>query len=397
MKRSPLRARLAVLLSLLAPLAAGAQPEKTAPPVPRSPEMDALAGWIDGFFAWGAGSVKFEEIKEAKIAGAKLLRAQRSYTTDQRLNDQVFVVVEDGGRQVIVGDAFVDAERLAKPAPIKSDADLAPLQEALKKYLRAPFRLVLDATTDRRVWKGVKLRIETGYGYADVPALVKANDGSLLMLGRVWDRHRPVPEQRKELIRLEGTPVQGPADARVTVVEFSDMECGFCKRRAASWEPLVEKLAPLLKIKKYLKNFPLTSDHPWAFRAASAGRCFFEVDPALFFRFKSQVYARQEQLSVGALDNFALDFAVASNVPEAAFKACYLGPKSTARILADIGEGYTVRVRATPTFYVDGVLVSWFSDNTMEEYLRTVYLKGAGLPLPTPIPPRTPAAGSHAQ
>jgi protein-disulfide isomerase len=369
------------------------------PEMPKTPENEALAAWLDAFFPWGAGKVRLEEIDQVKLPGGKLVRAQKTFDVDQRLNDQVFAVLEEGGRHVLVGDVFVDTARMQKPAPVKSDADLAGLQEALKKYLRAPFRLTLDPATDRKGFRGVKLKIDTGYGNADVPCLVKADDGLMIMLGRAWDRHRPVAEQRKEAMHLESTPVAGPGDAKVTVVEFSDMECGYCKRRSASWDALTAKLASVLKIKRYIKNFPLTSDHPWAFRAASAGRCFFELDPALYFRFKKEVYAQQETLSIAALDNFALDFATANNVPEEGFKGCYLQPKSVNRVLQDIAEGYTMRVRATPTFFVDGVLVSWFNDNVMEEYLRTVYLKGAGLPLPTipapKTPPATPKPGAH--
>jgi hypothetical protein len=49
-------------------------------------------------------------------------------------------------------------------------------------------------------------------------------------------------------------------------------------------------------------------------------------------------------------------------------------------------------VRSTPSYFVDGVLVSWFSDNLMEEFLRTTYLGGKGLPLPGA--PATPSAAA---
>ena len=57
---------------------------------------------------------------------------------------------------------------------------------------------------------------------------------------------------------------------------------------------------------KPFKSFPLTFDHPWAFRAASAGRCFYELKPELFLRWKSQVYGKQDELNVAALDSFAV-------------------------------------------------------------------------------------------
>ncbi len=171
-------------------------------------------------------------------------------------------------------------------------------------------------------------------------AFIKADDGTLLVLGRFWDRNRSIAEQRREGIKLAGAPMTGPADARVTVVEYSDMECGFCKKRTADFDALVAKLGKELKIKRYIKSFPLTGVHPWAFRAASAGRCFFDLQGAdSFFRWKAQVYAKQEELSVPGIDAFAIDYAYANEIPDAKFRACYLQAKSNDKINADLTEG----------------------------------------------------------
>ena len=149
-------------------------------------------------------------------------------------------------------------------------------------------------------------------------AFLKADDGTLLVLGRFWDRNRSIAEQRREGIKLAGTPMTGPADARVTVVEYSDMQCGFCRKRTADFDALIAKLGKELKIKRYVKSFPLTSVHPWAFRAASAGRCFFDLQGAdSFFRWKSQVYAKQDELSVPGVDAFAMDYAYANEILDA--------------------------------------------------------------------------------
>src|SRR5207244_13155620 len=118
--------------------------------------------------------------------------------------------------------------------------------------------------------------------------------------------------------------VQGPPDATVTVIEFSDMQCGFCKKRTLDWETLADKIGKELKIKRYIKSFPLTNEHPWAFRAASAGRCFFQKEPSLFFRWKSNVYAKQDEMTVSALDAFAMDFAVGNDLTEPKFLSFYL-------------------------------------------------------------------------
>ncbi|MEO8586154.1 MAG: thioredoxin domain-containing protein [Acidobacteriota bacterium] len=374
------------------PSASGAAAAAPARPL----SNEALVEWAEGLFAWGPGKVTIETIPQITLAsGTRLAAAKKAFTADARMNDQAYLVLEDGAKSVLVGDVIYDEDRAKRPVPVRSEADLDSLRAKLKQYLIGAFSVVLDPAGDRKGWKGVTVKADTGYGNYPMAGWVKADDGSLLMLGRWWDRTRPVAEQRKELIKLAGTPAIGPADARVTVVEYSDMQCGFCKKRTGDFENLVEKLGKELKIRRYIKSFPLTGVHPWAFRASSAGRCFFESPGGtdLFFRWKSNVYAKQDEFSVPQVDAFAMDFAVANEIDEKAFRSCYLQAKASEKIHADLAEGWALRVRSTPTYYIDGVYVSWFSDNDMEEFLRRTYLGGKGLPLPTPA--GTPATAKH--
>lgn len=365
---------------------------KAAPTRVADPRVEAFLAWAEGIFAWGAGETTADEIPQANLKGWRLLKVQKSFAFDSRFNDMVYVAIDDSGRNAIVGELFADEARMKAPAPVRSDADLTGLREQLARFLRAKPGLVLLPSADRPGWKGVRLTLQTGYGDYEMNGYLSADTGAILLLGRVWDRKRPIAEQRRELIKLADTPSTGPSDATVTVVEYSDMQCPFCRKRAGDWEPLVDKLAKELKIRRYFKSFPLVNDHPWAFRASSAGTCFFRKDPALYFRWKSNVYARQDQLTVADVDAFALDFASSSELGEQAFRSCYLQDQVNKKVLSELSEGFSIRVRSTPSYFVDGVLVSWYTDNMMEEYLRKTYLKGKGLPLPTPKPPASPAA-----
>lgn len=384
-------------LSLLFLLGLSCQAAQPAAPQPAAPKAaaattDPLAAWAEGLFAWGVGQTTLEEITTVKIPGMRIYLVKRTYTLDPRMNDQAHLFVEEGGK-VLVGDIFYDEDRAKNPAPVRTDSDLASMRAKVRQFLIGGFSLALDPAGDRKNWRGVTVRTDTGYGSYPMSAFIKADDGTILVLGRFWDRARSVAEQRREGIRLAGVPMTGPADAKVTVVEYSDMQCGFCKKRTADFDALVAKLGKELRIKRYVKSFPLTGAHPWAFRAASAGRCFQELQGVdSFFRWKSQVYAKQDELSVPGVDAFAVDYAYANEIPDAQFRACYLQSKSNDKVHADLAEGWALRVRSTPTYYVDGVYVSWFTDNVMEEYLRTTYLGGKGLPLPAA--PTAPAGAA---
>ncbi len=352
-------------------------PAPTAAPRPKmDPKLEPVAAWLGGLFTWGPGEVYLEDLLVYKVKGHRLMKASKTFG-DARNNDQTFLVLDEGSQGVIIGEPFLDEARMKAPQPVRTDADLAGVREQVQKFLRGRSRAVLDPAADRPGFKGVKILVDSGYGPYEIGGFVTADDGALLILGRAWDRKRSFADQRKEMIKLAGTPALGPADAAITIVEYSDMQCGFCKKRTADWEPLLEKLGKSLKIRRYFKSFPLVNDHPWAFRASAAGRCFLEKDPALFFRWKSNVYSRQETLTVADLDTFALDFAMSNDLAEEWFKGCYLKDSTCRRILSDLTEGFAIRVRATPTYIIDGVAVSWYSDGLMEDYLRQTYLKGA--------------------
>lgn len=384
-----------------APAAAAvpAEPKPSAPPDAAAksadPRTEALGGWLEDYFPYGPGELSIEALDTVKIPGWRLYRASKKSTVDERANDQTFVLADDTGKTALVGDVFVDEARLKAPKPIRGESDLDSLRELLGRFLRGRTRISFDPSMDRRSFHGLRIQHESGYGAYDISAFASSWDGALLLIGRAWDRGRSFAEQRRAMIRLDGAPSQGPADATVTIVEYSDMQCPFCKKRAADLDALVRRLGKELKIRKVSKMFPI-SEHTWAFRAASAGRCFYEKDSETFFSWKSSVFGRQETLSVGELDTFALDFAVANGISEEAFRSCYLQGNAVKRVLEDLSEGFAVRVRATPTYFVNGVPLSWFTDNLMEEYLRKTYLKGAGLPLAAPAAPKAPAAARPA-
>lgn len=369
------------------PAAATAPAATAETPRPKiaDPRTEALASWFEGYFPWGPGEVKLDPLDAVRVPGWRLYRAQKVFAGDQRANDQAFLLADDAGKTVLAGDIFVDDGRLKAPKPVRGPGDVDSLKELLSRFLRGRFDVAFEPSRDVRSLKGLTIKHDTGYGAYDIDAYISSDDGALLLVGRAWERGKGLAEQRRALIRLEGAPTTGPADAAVTIVEYSDMQCPFCKKRAADLDALVARMGRELKIRRVSKSFPI-GEHTWAFRAASAGACFAQHRKELHAPWKSAVFGRQETLSVAELDTFALDFAVANDMSEEDFRACYLQGSSVAKVLGDLSEGFAVRVRSTPTYFVDGVPISWFADGLMEEYLRKTYLKGAGLPAAAPSP-----------
>jgi protein-disulfide isomerase len=178
------------------------------------------------------------------------------------------------------------------------------------------------------------------------------------------------------MIDLSANRAQGPASAKVTVVEYADMECGYCKFRGTQMDRLLETNGNAVSVRRHYKFFPLWLAHVWSMKAASAADCIFRfagADP--MFRFKKAVYAGQEAMTVGTIDQLAVTSAEAEGVSTGDFLSCYLRDESFARVIKDMEEGYRLGVNSTPTYFVDGTEITWLEDKVMEDYLRTIFPK----------------------
>jgi protein-disulfide isomerase len=141
--------------------------------------------------------------------------------------------------------------------------------------------------------------------------------------------------------------VQGPATAPVTLVEYGDYECPYC--RAAV--PIVQELQLLLgdQLRYVFRHFPLTGSHPHAQQAAEVveaaavqGR-FFEMHAALF--------ENQDALEKDHLLQYAEDLGL-----DIARIRRELGAQSYAgRVREDFESGLSSGARGTPTFYLDDI------------------------------------------
>jgi protein-disulfide isomerase len=159
-----------------------------------------------------------------------------------------------------------------------------------------------------------------------------------------------MPEDRVARLRLpvgERDHVQGPATAPVTLVEYGDYECPYC--RAAV--PIVQELRQLLgdQLRYVFRHFPLTGSHPRAQQAAEVAEAaavqgrFFEMHAALF--------ENQEALEKDHLLRYAEDLGL-----DTARIRRELGAHSYAgRVREDFEGGLSSGARGTPTFYLDDI------------------------------------------
>jgi protein-disulfide isomerase len=146
-------------------------------------------------------------------------------------------------------------------------------------------------------------------------------------------------------------PVTGGGNAKVTIVEFSDFQCPFCARGSNVMNQLKAKYGNRIKIA--YKNFPLPF-HNHARDAAVAGLCAHEQKAESFWRMKDLMFEDQQSLTQDHL----IAHARSLGLDHDKFVDCLSRTTMSARIDRDIAEGQELGVKSTPTFFVNGMMVT---------------------------------------
>ncbi len=145
---------------------------------------------------------------------------------------------------------------------------------------------------------------------------------------------------------LAGSPVKGPANAKVTIVEFSDFQCPYCQRALPILSAVMGKYPNDVKL--VYKHFPLNSIHPNAQKAAEASEC--AKDQNKFWELHDWMFANQGSLDVASLKAAAQSLSMNVEV----FNACLDGGSKAPIVNKDLQDGSSLGVQGTPTFFVNG-------------------------------------------
>lgn len=155
---------------------------------------------------------------------------------------------------------------------------------------------------------------------------------------------------------LATTPVKGPADARVQVIEFSDFLCPFCRGLAGAFKDFMPRSQGRIAI--LFKHYPLDKEcNPHLNSTVHAGACWvarggvcaqqqgkFWAYHDLAFENPPHEPGRADVLKIGS----------AAGLDASALGACLDSPATQARLAADIADAERTGVKATPTLFING-------------------------------------------
>lgn len=187
-----------------------------------------------------------------------------------------------------------------------------------------------------------------------VPILV-SGDGKTIMVGDLENLDADPAAETARKISLENVPSKGDPKAQVTVVEYSDFQCGYCARAADQVAGFLEDYKG--KVKFFYKQFPL-SFHKWAEEASIASLCVYDQSNEKFWKFHDAIFEKQGEIKAAAAKKTLEELARGLGIDMKKYNECVKSEQAKRRVASDMEEGSSIGVSGTPTFVVDGFVIS---------------------------------------
>lgn len=276
----------------------------------------------------------------------------------------------------------VAQQRAAKPGAPSAPASATPLptKATVDSLMRRMFGY--DSAMTWNVAEiapseipGVARVVVTVTGQQKNQVLYVMPDGQHAILGEVIPFGAdPFAPARARLAKSTTGTARGPANAALTIVEFSDLQCPHCKQA----QPVVDRLlADLPNARFVFQQFPLEMLHKWAFKAAQWADCIGRENNQAFWKFVQSVYDDQLEITEQNVDSKLRAHATAAGVPGAATAACVANPETARRVYESEELGRSLGVTGTPTLFVNGRKMVGFTSIPYETLKTIVQFDGA--------------------
>jgi protein-disulfide isomerase len=290
-----------------------------------------------------------EEVEKAVAAQLSKLEEQIYNLKRQKLEALIAerLLTREAATRGITVQALLDAEVTGKAEPVTE-------QEIETSYQANKARLKGDEAT-------VREQIRTHLQKQKLAARSEGFVQSLRSQATVVV-HLKAPAVFRAEVSIDGAPIKGSATAPVTIVEFSDFHCPFCKRVLPTLGQLESQYGD--KVKLVFRDYPIDNLHPAARKAHEAARCSHEQGK--FWAYHDALFANAPQASPEQLKTYAQE--VGLDVP--AFEQCVNSGAYQATVQRDVEEGTRVGVTGTPAFFINGRLLT--GAQPLESFVRVI-------------------------
>jgi protein-disulfide isomerase len=209
-----------------------------------------------------------------------------------------------------------------------------------------------------------------------------------------------------DAIPIAGRPIRGNPAAKVTVINFDDLECPYCAQLHAELFPAtMDHYKDLVRF--VYKDDPLAEIHPWAMHAAVNANCLAAQSGAVYWTYVDYLHTHGPEVtgtdrdltkSYAALDRIARQEATLGKLDDAALNAC-LAKQDESQVQASVKLADDLRIEGTPAVYVNGERLNGGAVPQNELWMaidRALRSVGEQPPPPPPAQPKPapgPAAG----
>jgi protein-disulfide isomerase len=227
-----------------------------------------------------------------------------------------------------------------------------------------------------------------------------SNDGNTLARLEKFD----VSKDPEDALSIHSRPIRGNIAAKVTLVNFDDLECPYCAR-------MHQELFPATmdhykgQVRYIYKDFPLVEIHPWAMHAAVDSNCLADQNPLAYWNFVDYIHSHGQEISGGEqdpakaflnLDQAARDEGKRQQVNAEKLNAC-LQKQDQAAVRASMHDGEKLVIEGTPQVFINGERLNAGAVSTdmvwdsIDRALRAV----GEQPPPREEAPKTPSADAQ--
>ena len=198
-------------------------------------------------------------------------------------------------------------------------------------------------------------------------------------------------------IPVDHRPVRGNPNAKVTVISFDDLECGYCARMHQELFPqTLERYKDLVRF--VYKDDPLIEIHPWALHAAINANCLADQNGSAYWGYVDYLHThgqdvtgsdRDPKKSNEVLDRIAIEQGKIFALDAGKLTSC-LQKQDETTVRASMKEADSLGVEGTPYLFIDGEHINGALPTEQVWAVIDRALKANGV-TPPPMPSNTPA------
>ena len=237
----------------------------------------------------------------------------------------------------------------------------------------------------------------THNGHSQVVNFLLSSDNSKLARLETFD----LAKDPAFNLDIAGRPMRGNPEAKVTVVNFDDLECPFCARMHAELFPSTFNRYQNL-VRFVYKDFPLTQIHPWAMHAAVNADCLAAQNGTVYWNYVDYLHAHGDEItgqnpnlkrSFDELDRLARDEGTVSTLNATQLDAC-IAKQDETNVRKSLAEADALGLQGAPALFVNGERIDGAVPEPQVWAVIDRALRAAGETPPPPPAPQPPSAST---